>query len=82
MLVVEPFVEFSARVDDPAIDPRADGHGPGPIFGLERQFDRAQVHIGHRDQAPFRQRGALSLPLFETDGPVQHSAPEVEFLPV
>lgn len=42
----------------------------------------AQVHVRHRNQAPFPERTAPPLAVFEFDRPQQHAAAQIELLAV
>ena len=82
VLVVEFAIELRPRVDDAPVDRRTDRDVCGPVLGGQRQLQRAQVHVAHRDQAPLLERAAPPLAVLEAYGPQQHAAPEIELLAV
>ena len=82
MLVVELAVQLRARVDDAPVDRRTHRDACRPVVGGQRQFQRAQVHVAHRDQAPLLERTAPPLAVLEAYAPQQHAAPQIELLAV
>jgi hypothetical protein len=82
VLVVEPAIKLRASVDDPPIDRRTNRDGSGPVLGGQRQFHRAQVHLGHRNETLFPQQGSPSFFIFEAHGAQQQAALKIKFLPV
>ncbi len=65
--VVELAIELRARVDDAPVDRRTHRDGGRPVLGGQRQFQRAQMHVVHRNQASLLERTAPPLAVFEAD---------------
>jgi hypothetical protein len=80
--IVERSIEQRTRVDDASIDSRADRDARRPVLGGQRQVERPQVHVGHRDEPPLGERAAPAVAILETDRPQQHAAPEIQLLAV
>ncbi len=82
MFAVEFQIQLRARVDDASVDRRTDRDSPRPVLGGQHQFQRAQVHVGHRDETLLLQQTSSPLSVLETYGAQQYTAPQIEFLAI
>ena len=82
VLVAELAVQLRARVDDAPVDRRTHRDACRPVLGGQRQLQRAQMHVVHRDQAPLLERAAPPLAVLEAHAPQQHAAPQIELLAI
>ena len=82
MLVVEFAIELRASINYAPIDGRTHDDAPGPVLGGERQLQRADVHVAHRDQPSLLDRSAACLAVLESYVSKQHTAPQIELLAV
>ena len=82
MGVVERAIELRTPVDDAPVDGRTDRDAGGPVLGGERQLQRADVHVAHRDQPSLLDRSAACLAVLKSYVSKQHTAPQIEFLAV
>ena len=82
VFAVELLIQLRARVDDASVDRRTDRDSSRPVLGGQHQFQRAQMHVGHRDETLLLQQTSSPLSILETYGAQQHAAPQIEFLAI
>jgi hypothetical protein len=82
VFVVEFAIELRARVYDATVNRRTHRDASGPVVGGQRHFQRAHMHVRHRDQAPLAEGAAPPLSVLEADAAQQHAVPKIKFLAV
>ena len=74
-------IAWDARVDDVAVDPRADVQASGPVLRDDRGVEAGDARVVHRDEPPLDERRLMSA-ASEADVTREGARSKIELLPV